>query len=191
MVVSMLCNGHHRYVLAVHRFLRSFTCSRELRQKPLPPRIVVSETDITESFLKGSGPGGQKINKTSSAVQLKHLPTGIVVKSQETRSREQNRKTARRILGEKLEELEKGAQSRTALKTESQRKKKASAAKKARRKYRTLAEAQSGEDKDFERIAREKSLMRNAENGGLNVLKEPSGEPGKDENNSDRSGLTT
>lgn len=121
-------------------FTRSFAIFYPLLEKPLPPRMVIPEGDLIESFLKGSGPGGQKINKTSSAVQLKHIPTGIVVKSQETRSREQNRRTARRILGEKLEDMEKGPQSRTAIKTEKARKKKASADKKARRKYRKLEE---------------------------------------------------
>ncbi|KAL8924271.1 MAG: hypothetical protein Q9172_002744 [Xanthocarpia lactea] len=106
-----------------------------------PPRIVISEDDIEESFLKGSGPGGQKINKTSSAVQLKHIPTGMVVKSQATRSRSQNRSIARRLLADKLEDAEKGSESRTALKSETKRKKKASKAKKARRKYRTLNES--------------------------------------------------
>ncbi|KAL8811220.1 MAG: hypothetical protein Q9223_001063 [Gallowayella weberi] len=104
----------------------------------LPPRIVINEDDIEESFLKGSGPGGQKINKTSSAVQLKHIPTGMVVKSQATRSRSQNRSIARRLLADKLEDAEKGSESRTALKSEVKRKKKASKAKKARRKYRAL-----------------------------------------------------
>jgi protein subunit release factor B len=99
---------------------------------------VIDENEITESFLKGSGPGGQKINKTSSAVQLKHGPTGIVVKCQETRSREQNRKLARQILGERLDELEKGDESRTAIKTKRAQTKKASAAKKSRRKYKKL-----------------------------------------------------
>ncbi|KAL8698144.1 MAG: hypothetical protein Q9201_006736 [Fulgogasparrea decipioides] len=102
----------------------------------LPPRLVISEDDIEERFLKGSGPGGQKINKTSSAVQLKHLPTGMVVKSQATRSRSQNRSIARRLLADKLEEAEKGSESRTALKVEVKRKKKASKMKKARRKHR-------------------------------------------------------
>ncbi|EMC96528.1 hypothetical protein BAUCODRAFT_47992, partial [Baudoinia panamericana UAMH 10762] len=110
----------------------------------LPPRPKIVETDITESFLKGSGPGGQKINKTSSAVQIKHIPTGIVVKSQETRSRELNRKFARQLLAEKLDQLENGDQSRTAIKTGRARAKKASASKKARRKYKKLAEEQEG-----------------------------------------------
>ena len=102
----------------------------------LPPRPVIKEEDIEEAFLKGSGPGGQKINKTSSAVQLKHLPTGLVVKSQATRSRSQNRKISRRILAEKLEQTEKGPESRIGVKAEIKRKKKASKTKKARRKYR-------------------------------------------------------
>lgn len=107
----------------------------------MPPRIQINEDDITESFLKGSGPGGQKINKTSSAVQLKHLPTGIVIKFQGTRSREQNRKTARKMLSERLEEMEFGDQSRTAIKRANAAKKKASKSKKSRRKYRALDEA--------------------------------------------------
>ncbi|KAK5118645.1 hypothetical protein LTR85_008110 [Meristemomyces frigidus] len=121
--------------------LRSFTAgSTPQKEKPLPPRLKLVETDLDESFLKGSGPGGQKINKTSSAVQLKHLPTGIVVKSQETRSRQQNRKLARLTLAEKLDHLEKGDESRTTIKSERARVKKASASKKTRRKYKKLAE---------------------------------------------------
>lgn len=91
-------------------------------------------------------------NKTSSAVQLKHLPTGMVVKSQATRSRSQNRSVARRLLADKLEDVEKGAESRTALKTEIKRKKKASKMKKARRKHRS-----SAEDRDLETAASEQT----------------------------------
>lgn len=118
-----------------------FSTTISLSQKPLPPRPTILETDITEAFLKGTGPGGQKINKTSSAVQLKHLPTGIVIKCQETRSRTQNRKIARRILAERIELLVMGDDSRAALKAEREKKKKASKNKKARRKYRNLENA--------------------------------------------------
>lgn len=118
--------------------VRCFSTQPSLLEKPLPPRPKIIETEIEEAFLKGSGPGGQKINKTSSAVQIKHLPSGIVVKSQETRSRPQNRKLARQILAEKLDQLEKGDESRTAIKSERATKKKASASKKTRRKYKKL-----------------------------------------------------
>lgn len=125
----------------IRRSARTFSIQSAQLEKPLPPRIVIPEKDIIESFLKGSGPGGQKINKTSSAVQLKHIPTGIVVKNQATRSRDQNRKNARRILGEKLEELEQTPRwAATEVKSEKIRRKKASAAKKSRRKYRQLDE---------------------------------------------------
>ncbi|KAF3064646.1 hypothetical protein GL218_02282 [Daldinia childiae] len=112
-----------------------------LKNTNLPPRPKPPpEEDIEESFLKGSGPGGQKINKTNSAVQLKHLPTGLVVKSQATRSRSQNRVIARQLLADKLDQLARGDESRSAVVGEFKRKKKASSAKKSRRKYRKLDE---------------------------------------------------
>ncbi|KAE8354789.1 RF-1 domain-containing protein [Aspergillus coremiiformis] len=120
--------------------LRCFTITSHLTEKPLPPRLKINDADLTVSYLKGSGPGGQKINKTSSAVQLIHKPTGLVVKSQATRSRSQNEKIARQLLADKIEHLEKGEQSRTAIKADRARKKKASKMKKSRRKYRNLEE---------------------------------------------------
>ncbi|KAF2432213.1 hypothetical protein EJ08DRAFT_659225 [Tothia fuscella] len=121
---------------------RAFTLSISTleKQKQLPPRKPIPETDLDESFLRGSGPGGQKINKTSSAVQLKHLPSGIVVKCQSTRSRDQNRKNARRLLMDKLEVIEKGGESRVAIKAAVKAKRKASKTKKAKRKYKLLDE---------------------------------------------------
>ena len=62
----------------------------------------VFEEDIEESFVLGSGPGGQKVNKTASAVRLSHAPSGISVKCGLTRSREMNRWIARRELAEKI-----------------------------------------------------------------------------------------
>jgi protein subunit release factor B len=105
-------------------------------QRPAPP----PEEAFTEKFLCGTGPGGQKINKTSSAVQLKHLETGIVVKCQATRSRSQNRKIARQLLATRLEALEKGDQSRAAIVGAVKAKRKSSASKKSKRKYRALEE---------------------------------------------------
>lgn len=76
-------------------------------------------------------------------MQLKHLPTGIVVKSQATRSRDQNRKIARELLAAKLDDLRNGDQSRSAIVSEIKKKRAASAAKKSRRKYRKLEEAKA------------------------------------------------
>ena len=110
----------------------------------LPPKPELPDDEILHKYLKGSGPGGQKINKTNSAVQLTHLPTGIVVKSQDTRSRSQNHNHARRLLAEKVDELrakEEGRQTRDQIKGERVARKKASASKKSNRKYRALEEA--------------------------------------------------
>ena len=124
---------------------RTLHTSAALLSKQLPPRRVIPESEIIENFLKGSGPGGQKINKTSSAVQLKHIPTGIVVKYQDTRSRAQNRKIARKLLQDRLEEHELGDDARTRVKAREKSKKKASSDKKKRRKYRALEAAKAGE----------------------------------------------
>lgn len=79
-------------------------------------------------------------NKTNSAVQLKHIPTGIVVKSQATRSRAQNRKHAREILAQKLDDLRNGDESRSNIVGQVKKKRADSAAKKSRRKYTKLEE---------------------------------------------------
>lgn len=62
------------------------------------------ESDLIEDFVRGSGHGGQKINKTSSVVHLRHPPSGLEVRCQESRSQALNRFIARRLLVEKLEE---------------------------------------------------------------------------------------
>jgi protein subunit release factor B len=66
-------------------------------------RVGVVESDLVESFVRASGPGGQNVNKTSTAVQLRHLPTGIEVRSSEARSQGLNRYHARKKLAELLE----------------------------------------------------------------------------------------
>ncbi len=65
--------------------------------------LGIQDADLDESFILGSGKGGQKVNKTHSCVQLKHEPSGIIIKCQKERSRESNRFFARRLLCERLE----------------------------------------------------------------------------------------
>jgi len=72
----------------------------------------VFEEDIDETFILGSGPGGQKVNKTCSTVRLFHEPSSLTVKCGETRSREMNRWLARRELAEKILEREHSARSK-------------------------------------------------------------------------------
>jgi len=64
---------------------------------------------VEEAFVRGSGPGGQKINKTSSTVWLRHRPTGVEVRCQRERSQAANRESAWRILCDRLEEWARGA----------------------------------------------------------------------------------
>lgn len=65
--------------------------------------LGIREDDLIEKFILGSGSGGQKINKTSSCVWLKHIPSGMMIKCQKERSREMNRYIARKRLCEKLD----------------------------------------------------------------------------------------
>jgi len=71
-------------------------------------RAGLAEGDFDEAFVRGAGSGGQKINKTSSCVQLRHAASGATVKCQRTRSREVNRWLARRELAERLLERRAG-----------------------------------------------------------------------------------
>ena len=74
--------------------------------RKLMEEASVYEDDLEESFILGGGPGGQKTNKTSSVVRLSHEPSGVAVKVGESRSREDNRWLARRMLAETILERE-------------------------------------------------------------------------------------
>lgn len=77
--------------------------------------LSISEDDIEEKFIKSSGRGGQNVNKNSTCVQLKHLPTGIIVKYQKERSLNLNRFFARRELAERIDVLINGAKSKESI----------------------------------------------------------------------------
>ncbi len=91
----------------------------------------LDEKDLQERFIRASGPGGQKVNKTSVCVYLKHLPTGIEVKMGKERSQGLNRYYARKRMCELLEEKILGNKSPAAKKADKIRK------QKDRRKRRT------------------------------------------------------
>jgi protein subunit release factor B len=81
------------------------------KEKVLAARMLelgVAEDEFEESFIRSSGPGGQKVNKSSSCVYLVHIPTGLSVKCQQERSQSLNRFLARRILLDKIERQQKG-----------------------------------------------------------------------------------
>ncbi|CRL21795.1 Class I peptide chain release factor [Penicillium camemberti] len=129
---------------------RLFSQTPIVPAKPLPPRLKINDADISISYLKGTGPGGQKINKTNSAVQIIHKPSGVVIKCQATRSQSQNAKIARSLLADRVEAQEKGDKSRVAIKAAAAKKKKASKLKKTRRKYRELGEGGKQGEADME-----------------------------------------
>jgi len=70
--------------------------------------VGLREEDIEERFIRGSGSGGQKVNKTSSCVVIKHIPTGLEVRCQRERTQSLNRFFARRELCDRLEARQKG-----------------------------------------------------------------------------------
>ncbi len=76
---------------------------KEKSLQEMMARLGVREEDIVERFIRAQGPGGQNVNKVSTCVYLRHLPTGIEVKCQEERSQAQNRYRARQIMLKKIE----------------------------------------------------------------------------------------
>jgi protein subunit release factor B len=96
--------------------------------------LDIREEDITESFIRSSGKGGQHVNKTSTCVYLKHLPTGIEVKCQQERSQALNRYRARVLLAKKIEQLIKGSESEEIQRIEKIRRQKRKRSKRAKEK---------------------------------------------------------
>lgn len=86
--------------------------------------LGIRNEDLVERFVRGSGKGGQKVNKTSNAVHLRHPPSGIDVKVHSSRSRELNRFLARRLLAERYEAEVVGEKSKDDREREKKRKQK-------------------------------------------------------------------
>src|SRR5512136_1617064 len=84
-----------------------FPVSEEKNQwlKERMEALGIREEDIEEKFVRSSGSGGQKVNKTSTCVYLKHIPTGTEVKCMKERNQALNRFLARRELVEKISKI--------------------------------------------------------------------------------------
>ena len=124
------------------------------KEKDLVERMQelgIQEEDIQESFVRSSGKGGQHVNKTSTCVYLKHLPTGIEVKCQEERSQSLNRYRARALLVGKIDQMIRGKESEEIQRIEKLRRQKRKRSKRAKEKM--LAD---------KRVVSEKKRMRGA-----------------------------
>jgi protein subunit release factor B len=96
--------------------------------------LGIYEKDIVEKFIRSSGKGGQKVNKTSTCVYLKHIPTDIEVKCQRERYQAINRYLARKILADKVEAKIRGKESEEQKKIEKIRRQKRKRSKRAKMK---------------------------------------------------------
>ncbi len=116
--------------------------------------LGINEANLLEKFVRGSGAGGQKINKTSNCVFLKHLPSGVCIKCQMDRSREMNRFLARRGLCDQLEAIRDG---RAIAKTQ--------AIEKMRRQKRPRSQRSKQRSVADKRITSQKKSMRRPPGG--------------------------
>ena len=105
---------------------------RQLHEKMI--RLGLRQSDFTENFVRSGGAGGQNVNKVSSCVWLKHLPTGLEVKCQQERSQALNRFLAKRLLVEKIEARHLGHQSERRQEIEKIRRQKRKRSRRAKNK---------------------------------------------------------
>lgn len=108
-----------------------------LKEQALRDRMEelgIREEDIEESFVRSGGRGGQNVNKTSTCVQLRHLPTGIEVKCQRERTQALNRYHARVLLARKIDEAVRGRESEEVREREKIRRQKRRRSRRAKEK---------------------------------------------------------
>ncbi len=137
--------------------MAAFGVTRE-KEEALRKRMEslgIFEKDIVEKFIRSSGKGGQKVNKTSTCVYLQHLPTKIEVKCQRERYQSINRHIARKILTDKIEKMILGKQSEEQQRIEKIRRQKRKRSKRA--KIKMLEEKKKHSLKKKERSYRPQS----------------------------------
>lgn len=110
-------------------------------------KLGIQPDDLVEQFIRSGGHGGQNVNKTSTCVYLKHVPTGIEVKCQKERSQSLNRYFARKILADKVENQILGKQSEERKKIEKIRRQKRRRSKRAKEKMLEAKHHQSEKKK--------------------------------------------
>ena len=106
--------------------------NRQLEEKMRS--LGLKDSDFEESFIRSAGAGGQNVNKVSSCVQLRHLPTGLSVKCQRERSQALNRFLAKRLLVEMIEAKVKGVESKRVQESEKIRRQKRRRSRRAKNK---------------------------------------------------------
>ena len=127
----------------------------EQKEKGLAERmnkLGIREEDLIEKFIRSGGHGGQNVNKTSTCVYLKHLPTGIEVKCQQERSQSLNRFLARRLLSDKIERLILGKQSAEQQRIAKLRRQKRKRSKRAKEKMLAEKHHQAQKKKDRTKV---------------------------------------
>ncbi|KAF8582080.1 hypothetical protein K439DRAFT_1392104 [Ramaria rubella] len=122
----------------------NFSELKRLRKQREVPRL--DENDLEESFVRGSGPGGQSVNKTENCVQIVHKPTGLRVSCQETRSLDLNRRTARKLLIEKLDRVQNPGLSHGEMRRARMNERERQKRKKRRKKESQLEQSASNEE---------------------------------------------
>lgn len=96
--------------------------------------LLLRESDFEERFIRSGGSGGQNVNKVSTCVVLRHIPTGLQVRCQRERSQGLNRFLAKRLLVEKIEAISRGAESAKQKEIEKIRRQKRKRSKRAKEK---------------------------------------------------------
>lgn len=125
---------------SVSRIIR---CKTTIDTSKLPALL---EEDLEETFVRGSGPGGQSVAKTNNKVVLTHIPTGIVVQCHNSRSLFKNREEARLMMIAKLDDIENGELSVKAQQRRIEQKKQSNS---TRRKMKLQEQKRAWKEREF------------------------------------------